>query len=306
MSARLPSRLPGLAALAVALLAACAGPAPAPGTPPPLAPVSGSARAPDSVTFLLPGALTTAQIFGPAITWGDARNLVVEYRLPGTEGQPLSTPLDIDRAAQWVAEYAARYPEARINLMGYSTGAAIALTAAGRISNPGRVKVAALSSATPFPGALLALLRAGPQLAAAALDEGSLNRRRVWENYTITLLLGPGWRQDPPRRARGLAVLDQWRNRIEPPKGGQTRAQARDLLGWTLPARAGGPGPQITFLHGGRDPVFPLPQIRALAGKMGGQICLWPESGHLLYLTAPGLTPRVRDWFFHDRPICGP
>lgn len=291
-------------ALAAALALTACAPTPAPQTSP-LAALSPVPAQPDSVTFLLPGALTTSAIFGPATRWGDARNLIVEYRLPGMQGQPLDTPLRIDRAAQWVADYAARYPQARINLFGYSTGGAIAIEAASRIANPARVRVAALSTATPFPGALMALLRAGPHLAAAALDEGSTNRARVWENYTVTLLLGPGWRQDPDRRVRGRAILAYWRNRLPPPTGEETRAQARDLLGWAAPSPRGA---EIAFFHGGRDPVFPFWQIRALAGPLGATICRYPEGGHLLYLSDPEVIARIGHWFFDPAPAppCGP
>lgn len=302
-----------LARWLLALTLAACGPSGPPGKPP-LYPIGPVPTRPESVTFLLPGALTTAAIFGPATGWGDATNLVIEYRLPGMEGEPLDRPLTIEQAAAWVAQEADRYPDAEINLFGYSTGAAIALTAAARIKAPSRVRVAAMSSATPFPGTALALLRAGPQLAAAALDElrlggGTLNRNRIWENYAVTLMLGPGWRQDPDRRDRGRWILERWRNRIDPPDTERTSAQASDLLVWSRPQpQPPAMGPQIIFLHGGRDPAFPLWQIRLMAASLPARVCVWPEGGHLLYLNAPDPVRRVETWFFDPAhpPPCGP
>ncbi|MGL4235785.1 alpha/beta fold hydrolase [Tabrizicola sp.] len=253
---------------------------------------------PQQITFLLPGALTTANIFGPANDWTQDGNLVVEYRLPGMAGEPLSPRLKLMRSAEWVADYANRYPDARINLLGYSTGAAIAIEAAGLIDNSERVKVAAISSATPFPGAALATVRGGLQVAGSAIAIGSLNPTLVWEEYFITLFLGSGWRKSPEKRALAEELRRAFRGTINTPGGGRGRSQSGSLLLWTLSPNALATKAEITFFHGENDPVFPLPQVQRLAARLDAPVCVLPEDGHMPLLSRRDLMDRVETFFF--------
>jgi pimeloyl-ACP methyl ester carboxylesterase len=287
--------------LLAVLLAACAPALPAARVP--LYPVSEPVPAPRMVTFLLPGALSTAEVFGPAHGWGGPDHLVVEYRLPGMQGEPVSPALLIDRAATWVADYTNRYPEARINLLGFSTGAAIAIEASGRITDGNRVRVAAVSSATPFPGAVLATLRGAVQVAGAALSAGVFDGEGIWEEYFKTLLFGTAWHRDPMLAARAEALLARWRDGIVAPGGNKGRAQAGNLLVWTLSPEARRSDAQIVLFHGAHDPIFPLVQIRLLAGALDAGICAYPDGGHLLFLTHPDLMARIETYLFSQAPV---
>nr|MCU0905587.1 alpha/beta hydrolase [Tabrizicola sp.] len=287
---------------AVLILAACSR-TPEP-TKPPLY-TAAQVKHPEEITFLLPGALTTADIFGPANDWATPRHLVIEYRLPGMRGEPLDPPLDILRAADWVSEYANRHPKARINLLGYSTGAAIAIEAAGRITDSHRVHVAAISSATPFPGAAGALLRGVAGVAGTALRTGTFNARKVWEEYFITLYLGSGWRQSPDKRALAQAIRQSFEGRINKPGEGRGRSQSASLLLWTLSPEALASDARITFFHGENDPVFPLPWVRTLARRLGGTLCVLPEDGHMVLLSRPDLIDRVQRVLATGGASCG-
>jgi pimeloyl-ACP methyl ester carboxylesterase len=262
---------------------------------------------PDQITFLLPGALTTADIFGPANDWTANGNLVVEYRLPGMRDEPLSPPLDLRRAARWVADYANRYPDARINLLGYSTGAAIAIEAAGLIDHSDRVKVAAIASATPFPGAALAALRGGFGVAGAAIALGSLNPQRIWDEYFITLYLGTGWRNSPEKRALADELRRSFEGRINRPGEGRGRSQSGSLLAWALSPEALASQAKITFFHGENDPVFPLTDVQRLAARLDAPVCVLPEDGHMPLLSRQDLIERVERLFFAegDTAPCG-
>jgi pimeloyl-ACP methyl ester carboxylesterase len=265
--------------------------------------IAGAARAavaPDQITFLLPGALTTADIFGAANDWDSDHHLVVEYRLPGMRDEPLSPPLDLARAAAWVADYANRHPRARINLLGYSTGAAIAIEAAGLIDHSERVKVAAISSATPFPGAALATLRGGIGVAEAAIEARSLDPQRVWDEYFITLYLGSGWRASPEKRAVADELRRSFEGRIKKPGEGRGRAQSGSLLGWRLSPEALASKARITFFHGENDPVFPLRQVRQLAAQLDATVCVLPGDGHMPLLSRPDLIDRMDRVFQTD------
>lgn len=291
-----------LALAAGVLLAACA-PAPEAAKPPLY--TAAQVAAPEEITFLLPGALTTAGIFGPANDWATDRHLVVEYRLPGMRGQPLDPPLDILRAADWVAAYANRHPGARINLLGYSTGAAIAIEATGRITDSARVRVVAISSATPFPGAALAFLRGIAGVAGSALSAGTLNAQRVWDEYFITLYLGQGWRQSPDKRAIAEALRRSFEGRITKPGEGRGRSQSASLLVWTLSPEALASEARITFFHGQNDPVFPLSAVRPLAARLDSTLCVLPEDGHMVLLSRPDLIDRARRLFAGASAPCG-
>lgn len=298
---RLPSPRCGAGLLFAVVLAACATAPPA--AKPPLYSLSQPAPAPQTVTFLLPGALSTSDVFGPALGWGGRDHLVVEYRLPGMQGEPVSPPLVIDRAADWVAAYANRYPKARINLLGFSTGAAVAIEASGRITDGSRVRVAAISSATPFPGAVLATLRGAVQLAGAALSARVSDRRAIWEEYFKTLLFGTAWRRDPVLAARAETMVARWRDQIVIPGESKGRAQSSNLLVWTLSPEARHSKARIVLFHGAQDPIFPLSHIRVLARALGAGICVYADGGHLLLLTEPDLMPRIDAYFRAAEPV---
>jgi pimeloyl-ACP methyl ester carboxylesterase len=275
---------------ATLLLAACGQP-PKDARPPLY--TAGTATQPDQITFLLPGALSTAAIFGEANGWNSDRHLVIEYRLPGMRGEPVKPPLDIIRAAGWVADYANLYPDAEINLLGYSTGAAIAIEAAGRIEDSARVNVIAISSATPFPGAALATVRGAAGVAGSAIATGSLDPQTVWDEYFITLYLGSGWRGDPEKRALADRIRKSFEGRINKPGEERGRSQSGSLLGWALSGDAMASEARITFFHGENDPVFPLSGVRQLAGRLQATLCVLPGDGHMVLLSRADLIDRV-------------
>jgi pimeloyl-ACP methyl ester carboxylesterase len=290
-------------ALAAGLtLAACAGSPEA--AKPPLY-TAGTASAPDQITFLLPGALTDAGIFGEANDWNSDSHLVIEYRLPGMRGEPLKPDLDILRAADWVADLANRHPKAQINLLGDSTGAAIAIEAAGRIDNSARVNVAAISSATPFPGAALATVRGVAGVTGAALAAGTFDPQTVWDEYFITLYLGSGWRNSAGKRAIADEIRRSFEGRINKPGEGRGRSQSGSLLGWALSDEAMASDATITFFHGENDPVFPLSAVRPLAARLGATVCVLPEDGHMVLLSRPDLIDRVERVFKGEGGPCG-
>jgi pimeloyl-ACP methyl ester carboxylesterase len=277
-------------------LAACAPP-PVRSVPPLYNVDAASPSSPDHVTFLLPGALTTADIFRSARDWGGRDHLVVEYRLPGMQGEPLSPALDIHQSALWVADLANRYPQAQIQLLGYSTGAVIAIEAAGHIDRSERVKVVAVSSATPFPGAALAALRGGVEVIRSAVAIGSVDRQKVWEEYYKTLYFGRGWRNSPSKREAAKRLEEVVSGKVLAPRDGMGRAQSGDLLLWAPTEAALSSQARITFFHGERDPVFPLAAVRRLAARFGAAVCVLPEEGHLMFQSQPGLIDRIRHHF---------
>lgn len=257
---------------------------------------SGGVQAPDTITYLLPGALSTARIFGPLRDMGDDRHLVMEYRFPGMQGQPLDPPMRIDAVAARIAGHAALFPKARINLIGFSTGGAIAIEAAGLIGCRPGTRMVLMSTATPFPGAIDSSLRGGATVAASALQAGSLQARDIWAEYYKTLLYGYGWRARPELRRAAEARAARVRKTLIIPQKGLGRAHARDLLGWTLSPAARASGAEILILHGEKDPVFPLSSVAMLARRIGATLCAVPGGGHLLLETHPASATLTRDF----------
>jgi pimeloyl-ACP methyl ester carboxylesterase len=290
-------------ALAAGLILAACAPVPEAAKPPLY--TARQVEAPEEITFLIPGALTTADIFGEANDWTSARHLVVEYRLPGMRGEPLDPPLDILRAADWIAAAANRHPRARINLLGYSTGAAIAIEATGRITDSQRVRVVAVSSATPFPGAALAFVRGALGVAGTAIAAGTLDPQKVWDEYFITLFLGSGWRQSPEKRPIAEDLRESFKGRINKPGEGRGRSQSASLLVWALSPEALGSQAQITFFHGENDPVFPLAGVQRLARRLGATLCMLPRDGHMPLLSRPDLIARAERVLDRGGGTCG-
>ncbi len=286
-------------ALIAAVLSSCGKP-PVSASPPLYQVEVGHSVRPETITVLLPGALTTAEIFRPAQDWAAPNHLVVEYRLPGMQGEPVSPPLDLDRSAAWVADLANRYPEADIRLIGYSTGAVIAIEAAGRIEHSERVKVAAISSATPFPGAVLAAVRGGLEVATIAVRIDSLDRQRIWEDYYKTLYLGKGWRRSTAKREQAQRLEDILKGRVMAPGGGVGKAQSGSLLFWTPSDAALSTRAEIRFYHGELDPVFPLPAVQRMASRLHSAICILPEQGHLVLQSDPSLMERIAKFLGGD------
>lgn len=248
------------------------------------------------ITYLLPGALSTSAIFGPLRQPVSPDHLVMEYRFPGMQGQPLVPAMRIHQVAATIAAHAARYPDARIDMLAFSTGGAIALEAAGRLG-PGRpARLVILSGATPFPGAYDSALRGSVTLLRAAISSGRTSMRAVWTEYYKTLLYGYGWRNNPEIRSKAEQRAEADRNHLTLPVRGRGRAQTRDLLGWRLSEAALASGADILFLHGGVDPVFPLARARRLADRLGAGLCLVPGGGHLLMTTHPGILRRAGDY----------
>ena len=280
------------AALILAMLAACGAPD-GPVSPPLYSVEASPSVRPETITVLLPGALTTAEIFRPAQDWAAPDHLVVEYHLPGMQGEPVSPRLDLQRSATWVADLANRYPEAEIQLIGYSTGAAIAIEAAGRITHSERVKVAAISSATPFPGAVLAAVRGGLGVSAIAVRIGSLDRQKIWEDYYKTLYLGKGWRRSEAKREQADRLEDVLKGRVKAPGGGVGKSQSGSLLFWTPSDAALSTKAEIRFYHGELDPVFPLPAAQRLARRLHSTLCILSGEGHLVLQSDPSLMDRI-------------
>lgn len=246
----------------------------------------------DTIVFLVPGALASTYLFGPALEWGGHGTAVVEYRFPGFDGLPLDRDVKILPAARSIAALANQHPNARIRLIGFSTGAAIAIEAAARM-NHDDVEVGAISAAVPFPG----MLGVGPRglagLTRAAAHVGTLEAKEVWLEYFKILLFGWNWEDDPATRRWANAYVERFRDSVVVPSNGVGRSHTSDLLTWTLSPQARKAHTKIRFYHGGNDTIVPLRLVKRLAKRLEAPVTVYRPDAHLLLVTRPSVISRV-------------
>ncbi|MEM7439507.1 MAG: alpha/beta hydrolase [Pseudomonadota bacterium] len=275
--------------LAVALLvSACATPEPPEPRESNMRIVGGHLGSADTIVFLVPGALASTTLFGPARRVSGKGVAVVEYRFPGFDGLPADRNVYIQRSAKKIASVANRYPNARVRLMGFSTGAAIAIEAAARIDNAD-VEVGAISAAVPFPGMLGAGPRGAYGLTRAAISAKSLKPEKVWLEYFKTLLFGWEWESDPATRDWANAYVDWFEESLEIPDDGVGASHTRNLLVWTLSDEVRANPPKVRFYHGVNDTIVPLRLVKELAAKVDGTVHTYRPDAHLLLITRPSV-----------------
>ncbi|ABG30406.1 hypothetical protein RD1_0711 [Roseobacter denitrificans OCh 114] len=204
------------------------------------------------------------------------------YRFPGLDGRALSPALRIEQAAGDIAGLAAAYPDTPFRLLGFSTGAPIAISAAARMRN--EVKVAGLSPAVECGGGAETAIRTTRLILNAAWRVRSVRLRRVWLAYYRLLLFGTPVLSDQALSTRAAQIIAARADRIVFPEGGLPRAHMADLRRWRLPRDIAFEEGRIRFFHGLEDPVFSPEQIRRFAAQLGGvPVTGYEGQGHLMF-----------------------
>lgn len=276
--------------LGLLLLTACAVPQHPDASDPLLFDGDTLARA-DTVVIGIPGALTSITVLSPLQQLIAPDRAVGYYRLPGFNGRPSAEWVDIDRAAQRIASVVNVHKLKRIDLVGHSTGAVIALQAAKRIraANPSTlVHVHAISTALPAPQPVLAGVRGAAGTVAAAVRTRSLDPRTVWLEYYRRLAYGPNAKTDPKVAQAADALVAANDARITLPTKGLGRRHTRDLRRWRNPDPGALRGATLDFYHGAVDPVFPPRATARFVNSLpDATLTLIEGNGHLLLLTYP-------------------
>ncbi|WP_147106236.1 alpha/beta fold hydrolase [Tateyamaria sp. syn59] len=286
-----------LCALAAALwLAGCAVPEASAPSDPLIYDAKAMARA-DSAVLAIPGAMTSIRVLTPIERFARPNRAIAYFRLPGFDGRPSAESVDLDRAAARIARLVQTYKLKRIDLVGHSTGAVIALEAAKdiRMLSPDTdVRVSGISTALPAPQPILAGLRGAAGTAAAAARTRSLNPRKVWLEYYRRLAYGPNVEEAPETARAADALVAANNDRIELPENGLYRRHTRDLRRWTNPDPEALSGTRIMFYHGAVDPVFPpKPTQRFVNTLPGAGITFIDGHGHLILLTYPKVWDQI-------------
>lgn len=244
-----------------------------------------------SIVIGIPGALTSIKVFLPIEGWRTSDRTIAYYRLPGFDEQPGDTPLSINEAAGHIATFVRDGGFEEVYLIGHSTGAAIALETAKALRRvrPGMaVHVAGVSTALPAPQPLLAGARGAKSTVAAAMRARTLRPRDVWIEYYRRLSYGRDTSHHEAVIRAANARIAREGNQIELPPKSVTRRHFTAILGW----RNNGPerlsGTQMTFWHGGEDPVFPIPAVKRFTKTLpDAHLRVLPHHGHVILLTYP-------------------
>lgn len=257
----------------------------------------------EKVAIFIPGALSSIQVFQGSRDWARAGYARAYYRYPGLDGLPIDHRLDPSTAARQVAEFANTLGDKQVVLVGYSTGALIALEAAPQIDPVHRVRVAAMSPSVEHAGGWETILRGAGDVARAIDFAGSLSKERVWPRFWAGLLYGTEELNAPvPSVQLQRAVREGAKI--------QTELDARiavshmlALPGWTLPDDLDLTGIPVAFFIGLKDPVFSTRQTTDFSRKIGGVPILgYPGQGHLLFFTRPDVFADMLD-FAEGRPF---
>lgn len=284
---------------ATALLSACAARAPAPSElgVTTLQADRAALAAGDKAVVLFPGALNGLDIFGPRDRWTEAGYAVAAVPMPGLDGAPLR-PLKLRAAARDVAALLGSAPDAKVRLLGFSTGASLALETAA-VLGPGRdVRVAVVGALPGFPAAFRAGLSSSADILGIMLRRGSADIGGAWDAYYPRLLFGREGARDPQNRQRAQAIRAARAQGLVNPSVGMLSAQVGDVAWWN--GRLSGPIDHVPtlFLHGADDPIVSLRAARRFAEiAPNRRFEATPSRGHLLLRTNPELLDLVLAFF---------
>ncbi|SHF46600.1 Pimeloyl-ACP methyl ester carboxylesterase [Loktanella atrilutea] len=251
----------------------------------------------DRVAIFIPGALSSIAVFKETADWEDEGFARAFYRYPGLDGLPVDHRLDPATAAAEVAAFANTLEASEVTLVGYSTGALIALQAAPRIDPSHHVRVAAMSPAVEHAGGLRTILRGARDMGRAMVATRSVAKAKVWPRFWAGLLFGPDALEAPtPSPELQAAVVAG--SKISTPLSTQTAiAHTLALPGWRLPDDLDLTGIPVSFFIGLNDPVFSTLQTTDFSRKIGGVPILgYPGQGHLLFFTRPDVFDDIKDF----------
>ncbi|WP_299687309.1 alpha/beta hydrolase [uncultured Tateyamaria sp.] len=251
----------------------------------------------DHLVIGIPGALSPVRVMAPLKRLATQDRAVAFYRLPGFDGRPADEFVNMDFAAAHIVDTVGQGGFKRVDLVGHSTGSAIAIEAAKALRQripQVDVRVAAISTALPAPQPVLAGARGALGTVGAAARAGSLSPRKVWLEYYRTLAYGPNADTDPQIAQAADALVTANEGRISLPQDGLARRHTRALRRWTNPAPETLQGVEITLYHGAVDPVFPPRAVVRFADTLPrADVQLIDAHGHLLMLTYPEVWSRI-------------
>ncbi len=242
----------------------------------------------DRIAVFIPGALSSVNVFDGSQNWEDAGYARAFYRYPGLDGMAVDHHVDPPTAAARIAEFANRYPDKDVALIGYSTGGLIALEAAADITKGRQVHVAAMSTAVEYAGGFGTIGRGARDILGAVIATKSLRKADIWKHYWSGLLFGPEALKDPALEApleQKIAEGERIYVKLDPQIA---IAHALALPGWELPEDLDLTGVETAFFIGLNDPVFSVRQTTTFAAQIGGvPVYGYPGQGHLLFFTRP-------------------
>jgi len=247
--------------------------------------------------IFVPGALNSIGLFRRALDWQNQGYELIFYRFPGYDGLSADHRLDIEDAGLEIAEFVNDHSADQVRVLGYSTGGPIALEAAKHI-NKTDLKVAAMSSAVPFPISISTATRGINNFGRVVSKLGTFDKNRIWKQYYQVLLFGEAGLEKPELQEVIKKTTERELKNVTVPPGDLISKHTGDLRFWRLKQEQALAGKDIRFYHGLEDPVFSTLQTQRLAAQIPhAEILGYAGQGHLLFLTAPRVFDDILDWF---------
>lgn len=241
---------------------------------------------PDKILVLIPGALSSVNIFDDLVRFSDNKTLIIAYRLPGLDGYTAKNRLIIKKAALVIKNTIKEYTNVKINIIGFSTGSAVALSLVN-ILDRNELQVALISSALPTPNALFSGISGLSGILNSAVKARSINLRSVWLEYYKTLVYGKNYQFDAVLSEKADSLIDRNLNNITFPENGLIYKHSGDLISWRFLPKSDIVNSNIVFYHGVNDSVFSLKSVKKFSKKIpGSTIKSYNKSGHLVFVAS--------------------
>lgn len=252
----------------------------------------------DHLVIFVPGVLSNIQIFDAAKPLLQRRTASAYYRFPGLDGVPLSSALQVERAAREIALLAETYPNHELTFVGYSGGAAIALEASQLLGSQRAANLALISPTPPFGGGLETRLRTTLDVLAVSVRLGTFDIAKIWPEYWKILAFGRANYRSGARSDEVERLLEREWSNIVIPKREIAKAHTQSLQRWELSSNFDAGRLRIGVFYGAKDPVFSEKQTNALIQRLGGaeRTQRYPDQGHIPIITEPKLFEDIFDF----------
>lgn len=258
-----------------------------------------SPKHPRHTVIFLPGALSSSAIFADARGAFGSDVKLMHYAFPGLHGRPIDPPIDIREEGKRLATFIAQNPPGHVSLVGYSTGAAIAIEAAYHTSKDNLIRLALVSPSPECAGGWRSTVAGVRDIAFAAKRADTFKLEKLWLEYWKLLLVG---REDYASGARACyaeTMLQRHLAGILLPTKALRKAHTQSIRKWRVPMGFCTHKHQIAVYFGNADPVFTAHQTRDLLVKLGtAREKAYPNQGHLVPLSEPDLFKDISAFLF--------
>ncbi|MEP3296282.1 MAG: alpha/beta hydrolase [Pseudoruegeria sp.] len=254
---------------------------------------------PEHTVVFLTGALAPIEIFSKAREAFDDSFTLIYYPFPGLNGRPVAPPLDIQKEGRRLAAFVEQYQPDQVSLVGYSTGAAIAIEAAHHVSADHRLSLALISPSAERAGGLATALTGARDIFSAAKRAGSFDLNLLWPEYWKLLLIGRQSYLDNGRSQYANSMLQRNHANLVIPTSEVRKAHTLSLKHWVVPDGFSAINRRIGVFYGAVDPVFSNRQTQNLIEKLlSVHVVKYSNQGHLVPISELNIYYDIKNFLF--------